>query len=228
MVFPNIGQVFVPVRVRLLFGLAFTFAVYPVLSSELVALPPSVSEMLFILAMEFIIGLAIGTVFRFALSTMATAGSVIAFMIGLSNAQLFNPLQAQQSQLPSVFLVLLGSVLIFSSELHHGLIRTMVFSYRIFPVHEPLFFGDYVTLLAQSLALSFKTGVQLSAPFIFIGLIIFTLFGVATRLAPQVQIFFVALPVQVWIGLFVLMTVLPGIGLVFLTYYEERILMFLP
>ena len=50
------------------------------------------------------------------------------------------------------------------------------------------------------MASSFVLGVQLSAPFIAVGLVFYLGVGLLARLMPQVQIFFIALPVQIFLG----------------------------
>ena len=223
---PNIGQVFVPTTVRLWLAIGVTLLLAPVLEPRFPPLPSGLDLVLRYAVTETIIGLLIGIFFRLALAAMSTAGSIIGYVIGLSNAQLFNPLQADQSLLPSVFLVLLGTTLVFASELHHLLFRAIADSYQLLPPGEALPLGDFSDLLAQALSGAFRIGMQLAMPFIVFSFLFYALLGVMTRLSPQIQVFFIVLPVQIVLGFVILWLSISAMGLVFLEYFSERVVMF--
>jgi flagellar biosynthesis protein FliR len=53
------------------------------------------------------------------------------------------------------------------------------------------------------------------------GLLFFVTLGVLARLMPQLQIFFIGLPAQIYLGLFVWVTILGALMSAFLTYYAD-------
>ena len=227
MLFPNIGQAYVPSRIRLVLAFMICWLVFRSIADSIPPEPPTVAEAGLIIFGEFLIGFAIGLVVRIALGSLNFAGAAIGFVIGLANAQLFNPLQAQQSLLPSIFLTLLGTVLIFATNLHHMILLALVESYRMFVPGTLPDTGALTSLVAQGLAASFRIGLQISAPFIVASIGFYILLGVMTRLAPQIQVFFVALPLQILLGFLVLLSVISAMMLVFLEYFEGRVEIFL-
>ena len=62
---------------------------------------------------------------------------------------------------------------------------------------------------------SFRLGLQIAAPAIAFGLIFNLALGLAARLIPQIQIFFIALPSSIMLGLVVVMI---GMGSGFLAW----------
>jgi flagellar biosynthetic protein FliR len=74
---------------------------------------------------------------------------------------------------------------------------------------------------------SFVVGIQLAAPVLVFALVFNTGLGLVNRLVPQMQVFFVGLPIQVMVGLSVLAIALPAIMLWFLRYFREGIGAFL-
>ena len=67
----------------------------------------------------------------------------------------------------------------------------------------------------------FRIGVQFATPFIVISLMMYLALGVLARLMPQLQVFFIALPLQILISFLVLMVVL-SVGMTYwLTQYQE-------
>jgi flagellar biosynthesis protein FliR len=203
MVLPGFGDLYVPVRYRLLLAIFLSLLLATVLAPTLPALPNSPLVLLTLLGGELVIGIFIGSVARLMLSALETAGMIISFQLGLSTAQVFNPLLAQQSAITGAFLTVFGVLLIFLTDTHHLMLRGLVASYGLFPPGQFPGFGDLSDTAARLVSASFRLAVELSAPFIVLGTIFFVALGFLSRLMPQLQIFFVVLPVQVAGGLVV-------------------------
>jgi flagellar biosynthesis protein FliR len=208
MLLPGFGEVYVMQRFRLLLGFLVSLLLTPILAPLLPPLPGSAVKLVDIVGSEVVIGLFLGTVSRILLAALDTAGTVASFQLGLSAAQIFNPMVASQGSLPSTLYSLLGVLLIFLTDLHHMLLRALVDSYDVFApgVLPPL--NDLSDMIARSVAGAFVIGIEMAAPFILLGLVFFVALGIVGRLVPQLQIMFVTLPLQIMGGLFALVFVL--------------------
>jgi flagellar biosynthesis protein FliR len=208
MLLPGFGEVYVMQRFRLLLGFLVSLLLTPILAPLLPPLPGSAVKLVDIVGSEVVIGLFLGTVSRILLAALDTAGTVASFQLGLSAAQIFNPMVASQGSLPSTLYSLLGVLLIFLTDLHHMLLRALVDSYDVFApgVLPPI--NDLSDMIARSVAGAFVIGIEMAAPFILLGLVFFVALGIVGRLVPQLQIMFVTLPLQVMGGLFALVFVL--------------------
>jgi flagellar biosynthesis protein FliR len=208
MLLPGFGEVYVMQRFRLLLGFLVSLLLTPILAPLLPPLPGGAVKLLDIVGSEVVIGLFLGTVSRILLAALDTAGTVASFQLGLSAAQIFNPMVASQGSLPSTLYSLLGVLLIFLTDLHHMLLRALVDSYDVFApgVLPPL--DDLSDMIARSVAGAFVIGIEMAAPFILLGLVFFVALGIVGRLVPQLQIMFVTLPLQIMGGLFALVFVL--------------------
>jgi flagellar biosynthesis protein FliR len=208
MLLPGFGEVYVMQRFRLLLGFLVSLLLTPILAPLLPPLPGSAIKLVDIVGSEVAIGLFLGTVSRILLAALDTAGTVVSFQLGLSAAQIFNPMAASQGSLPSTLYSVLGVLLIFLTDLHHMLLRALVDSYNVFApgVLPPL--NDLSDMIARSVAGAFVIGIEMAAPFILLGLVFFVALGIVGRLVPQLQIMFVTLPLQILGGLFALVFVL--------------------
>ncbi len=202
---PGFGEVYVSVRIRLLLGLAITVVVTPVLAPDLPALPASPWRLLLLLGGEIGVGVFIGSLARVIFAALQTAGQVVAFQTSLANALIFDPTAAQQGALVGAFLSTFGVVLIFVTNLHHLMLGAVVDSYQVFVPGEMPPVGDFSDAMARAVARSFLLAIQISAPFIVVGLIFYLGLGLLARLMPQVQVFFVAMPLQILLGMVVLL-----------------------
>ena len=226
--FPQISRNFVAPQLRVIIALLLTFVLTPIVSNQIPPLPADVWMIFLIVLAEFLVGTLIGTMSRMALDSLTYAGTFIAFQIGLSNAAVFNPLQAQQSILPAVFLLLLGTNMVFAVNFHHLLFVVLVESYHLFPVGVWHQVGDFTQVIVDAFINSFTIGFRLAAPFYFMSLFVYVVMGVMGRLMPQFQVFLVLLPMQILGGFVVLAAILPGMMLLFLEYYKNVFNPFLP
>lgn len=227
-IMPSIGESFLSPRARLTLALLLSVVVAPVVEPMVPAMPPRLGDMIGFLFIEILIGLFIGTATRMLFMALAVAGSFYSFMSGLASAFMFNPLMANQGSLLSVLLSLIGLLLIFVTDTHHLLIRTAVESYVLF---EPGVFpmvGDMADAIARTVTDAFRLGLQLAAPIIVVALLFYVLLGLLARLMPQIQVFFIAMPLQIMIGLFLLMTTMSGTMMWFMREYRDFLSQFLP
>jgi len=215
MLMPGLGDNFVSPQVRLCFALAFCFLLTPFLASGLPPMPASTPAFILLLLAEGLIGIFIGTVMRIMMSALDTAGATVSIQAGFANALVFNPSTATQGSLIGALYSMLGVALLFIVNLHHFLLAAVVESYTLFPADGTLLEMDSVALVVtRAVSTAFKTGVQMALPFIVVGLLVHICFGLLGRLMPQVQIFFLALPVQILMSL-ILLTMVLSAGMIY-------------
>ena len=227
MLMPAFGESLIPTRMRLSFALMFTIVLFPLISPELPALGTSnIFGLISLLIQEIIVGLILGSIGRFVISGTQTAGTVIAFQLGLSMAQTADPTQnGLQGAIIGNFLSLVGIMLIFATNLHHLVLAAVYESYNTFEPGGLLMIGDTAELALNIVASSFIIGVQMAAPFIVFGLVFYLGLGILGRLMPQVQVFFVAMPANIGIGLILFAFLLTMMMSWYLLYFEEQFTM---
>ena len=116
------------------------------------------------------------------------------------------------------FLTLLEITLFFATDMHHLVIAALNDSYTLFEPGELPTTGDAAALITKTVAGAFRIGIQLSAPFIVFGLLFNIGLGILARLMPQIQVFFVGLPLSILIGLLFLLLLLGAMMSFFLEY----------
>lgn len=204
MLMPALGETAIPQRIRLVMALAVSFLLYVVLRGSLPQMPSSPYLLAILIIFEILTGLLIGASIRLLLSALHVAGTIIAMQTGLALAQAFDPIQGAQSALMSTFMTLMAVVLIFTTNMHHMMISAMYDSYVLFPVGMDLHMSDFAEVVVDTVANSFLLGVQISAPFIVYGLIFNVGLGILARLMPQLQVFFIAMPLNIIAGFVIL------------------------
>jgi len=205
MLMPGVGEQTVPPRLRLAFAILVALVLFPMVrpllgGTEGVAGPRLVG----LLFGETLIGLILGLTVRMLLAALQTAGLIVSQQLGLAYAMTVDPTMGGQQAAVGNFLSLLGITLIFATDLHHLAIAGIARSYQVLPPDAVPGFGDALTLALRAVARGFTLAVQISGPFIAFGILFNLGLGVLSRLMPQLQVFFLAVPASVLIGMVIL------------------------
>ncbi len=227
MLLPGFGSGVVQVRTRLLLALSISLLLLPVLLPKLPAQPEQPAQLILLLGTEAAVGAFLGMIGQFLLSALSIAGSFISFQIGLTNAFSFDAVAQEQSQVLTGMLSTLAMVAIFTTDMHHLMLKAMVDSYDLLPPGAPLPVGDMSMTLTRLLGAMFSLGVRLAAPVLVFGMVFYTGLGLLSRMVPQMQVFFVATPLQVLIGLWMTMVALPVIMMLFLDAFQSGMLRYI-
>lgn len=227
MMMPGISEGDMSPRGRLVLALGLAVVLTPAVQPSLPKMPGSAIEMGLLMAGEIMIGLMIGSVARIIVSAMHVAGTTISFQNGLSAAVFFDPTQGGQSSSIGIFLTTLALLLIFVTGLDHIFIRGLTDSYVLFTPGLSLPVDSFADMIIKTVAGSFEVGIKIAAPHLVIGLMLYLGAGIMSRLMPQMQIFFIMMPVQIALGFFILMVTLTAGVMWFLDYYSEVMMGFL-
>ncbi|TAK49683.1 MAG: flagellar type III secretion system protein FliR [Xanthobacteraceae bacterium] len=219
MLLPGFGEMNVPVRVRLGIALALTLLMVPLHRAAYQVDLNSFGPMVALVLQEIVVGIVLGVTARITIAALQVAGSVVAQQLGLGFVTAVDPTQGQQGLLVGNFLTLLGVTLLFATDLHHLVIAALSDSYTLFKPGQLLPSGDIADLATRAFAQAFRIGIQLAAPFLVFGLVFNLGLGVLARLMPQMQVFFIGMPLSILAGFLILVAVIATMMGSFLDYF---------
>jgi flagellar biosynthetic protein FliR len=219
MLLPGLGESNIPVRIKLAIALMLTLVILPLHRDAYHVDMQSVAALLVLMLHEIIIGVVLGATARVTLAALQVAGSVIAQQLGLGFVTSIDPTQGQQGLLVGNFLTMLGITLLFATDSHHLVIAALSDSYAVFAPGDMLASGDVAALATRAFAAAFKIGMQLAAPFLVFGLVFNIGLGVLGRLMPQMQVYFVGVPLSILAGFLIFGLVLAAMMGTFLDYF---------
>ncbi len=223
---PGFGESYVSPRVRLGLAILVCLVIAPVLSPKIPPFPENISDLGLLIFGEALIGIFMGTIARMFLSATASAGMIAANMSSLANALVQDPVSAQQASIMGTFMTAIAIVLIMVLDIHHLFILGLVDSYELFIPGQPLPMGDFSSMISRIVGDTFTLAARMAAPFIVVGMVFFLGLGLLAKLMPQMQVFFVAMPLQVAMGITVLFLSVPVMIKVFVISLEEHWMVF--
>jgi len=216
---PGLGESNIPMRIKLSAALLLTLIMLPLHRAAYHVDMTSMAGLLVLMLHEIIIGIVLGATARVTLSALQVAGSIIAQQMGLGFVSTVDPTQGQQGLLIGNFLTLLGITMLFATDSHHLVIAALDDSYKVFSPGEIMSSGDVASLATTAFTAAFRIGLQLSAPFLVFGLVFNIGLGVLARLMPQMQVYFVGVPLSILAGFLILALVLTAMMGSYLDYF---------
>ncbi|HON99414.1 MAG TPA: flagellar biosynthetic protein FliR [Syntrophales bacterium] len=199
---PVFGDRAVPARVKGGLGILVTLILYPLIRIEV---PDLFTADLFFLAtamsQEVLIGILIGFACRCLFMAIQAAGELTGLQIGLSMANIFDPLTSVQITIVSEFLYLMGALVFLMVDGHHIFLAALRDSYQYLPPFTLSLKGSLMTMLLRLTADVFRIALQLSAPVLAVAVLINVSLGVIARTVPQINVFIVGFPLQIAVGL---------------------------
>ncbi|MDA7981984.1 MAG: type III secretion system export apparatus subunit SctT [Alphaproteobacteria bacterium] len=168
--------------------------------------PLSASVLILLLLKESLLGIVVGFATALVFRVPGMIGDFIDNQRGTSIAQVFNPAQGDQSSNLGAFL---GQVFIVWFLLSGGLTSLLALlyeSYRVLPPASflPRFGRESLDALVAVFIATLHLLVVLAAPMIFIMMLVDIALGLANRFAPQLNVFFLAMPIKSVVALFAL------------------------
>jgi len=216
---PGFGETNVPMQLRLGIALALTLIILPLHRSDYHVDLEQMAPTVVLLVHEIVIGLILGATARVTISALEVAGGVVAQQLGLGFVTAVDPTQGQQGVIVGNFLTMLGLTLLFATDMHHLVIAALNDSYTIFDPGQLVPSGDVASLAATAFATAFRIGIQLAAPFMVFGLVFNIGLGLLARLMPQMQVYFVGVPLSILAGFLILVAVIATMMGTFLDYF---------
>jgi flagellar biosynthetic protein FliR len=206
------------VMTRFGLGLAISFIVFHVVPTipmlDLGGLTAAVFSQAFV-------GFVFGFVAFLVFVGIQFAGEVMDLQVGFSIVNVINPLTSQNVSILGELQLALGSLIYLTADAHHFLFAGLGGSFTLVPLPfaqiSPTLETDLVTFFTQSFYMVF----QIAAP---VGIALFlTNIGLAlmVRVAPQLNIFAVGFPLQIMIGLVMIVISLPLLEVVLPQVFEE-------
>jgi flagellar biosynthetic protein FliR len=197
-----------PMRIKLVLGLAVTLAVAPALP-PLPPIAPASWAGLAVLLQQGLIGIALGFTMRMVFAGIDLAGELIGLQMGLGFAVFYDPQNAAQLPIVAELAGLLALLIFLALNGHLMMLALLAESFSLLPIGTAAFpAAGWETLLRWAGTL-FGIGLLLALPLIGTLLVANIALGVLTKVAPTLNLFAVGFPVTLMAGFAVLALSMP-------------------
>jgi flagellar biosynthetic protein FliR len=154
---------------------------------------------------ELGIGAMLGFLSSLVFMAIESAGNLIDVQRGTQQASVLVPQLDVQGPVFANLHIQLATVLFFSLNLHHLYLKGYFQSFELLPVNQyPNFSAHFQTFITQTIHMSgdiFAVSLQLTAPIVLAIFMVDIVMGVMNRIAPMVQVYFLAMPFKAVVGI---------------------------
>lgn len=204
MVLPLTGDEAVPGRIRILLALGVTAALFALAAPLLPppdTLPKAPAAFALLILPELVIGLALGTAVRMLFWAIGMAAALASVAIGLTSALTVDAATGGQVPLLARLATLAALIVCLASGLHHLWFAALLRSYAVFPVGGWSAVGALTPVAIGAAGEALRLALALAAPLLAFALLFNLILGLIARIAPALQIFFIAQPLGLALGL---------------------------
>ena len=213
MMCPALGDSMIMGTARRAAILAFSVLVVPYVLNTMPPGEPNMWMLAVVALKEVLIGFLIGFFAAIPFWVAENVGNFVDNQRGATMGEVYSPLSGTQVSTTGIFFTQIVSTIFFISGAVLVLLTALYRSFEIWPI-----FGDFITFNAHAPVQilgavdgMLKTTVVISAPVIILMFLATIGLGFVNRTAPQLNVFFLSMPVKSALGIAMLVIYLPFI-----------------
>ena len=213
MMCPAFGEAMLPGVARRVAILAFSVLVVPHVLATMPEGEPSALMMAVVGVKEVVIGLLIGFFSAVPFWVAENIGNLIDNQRGATMGEVYSPMSGSQESTTGIFFTEIVSTIFFVSGAVFLLLGALYTSFELFPVfgRGVSFAPDAPLQMLGAVDGMLKTTVIISAPIVILMVLATVGLGFVNRTAPQLNVFFLSMPVKSALGVAMLVIYLPFI-----------------
>lgn len=174
---------------------------------------------------EVLAGLLIGYIAYLFFAAVQTAGAFTDMQIGFAIANIVDPLTGVSAPLLGNLKYMMMMLIFLSINGHHYLLAAIMDSYKWLPLDNNLYGqiygGSVADFLVRTFADTFMLALQISSPIVVAMILTDIGLGLLARTAPQYNVFVIGVPIKIFVGLSMLLLLLPGFGALFQMLFDH-------
>lgn len=202
-VLPVLGSKVFPARFRIGLAVALALVLTPV-----VEFTPRRDGIPGMVAAEVALGMALGLAARFIFLAVEIAGQIASDAMGMSIATVFNPEMGSSTEIAHLQSIA-ATLLFLATDSHHELIAIFARSYELLPAgtfRSDMFLPQAVAIMGKMFVMAAK----LCTPVIVGVLTANLVMGFVYKATPQINVFFAAYPLFLFLGLLIILLSIPA------------------
>jgi flagellar biosynthetic protein FliR len=203
MAFPLISSPIIPHNVKVLLVVSFAYFTMLNFNIKLEIKEYDLLIFLTLILKEVFIGFSLGIIVNIFIGAFSYAAEIISYLMGLTVLNMFNPAFGQTSVLSGYFLFLFY-FLFFISGAYQIFIGALFKSFEVIPLSSFNINNGVFEFIIKKSSDIFLLSFQMAFPFILVLLVFNIVLALINRLIPQINVFMVGLPAQIFIGFVIL------------------------
>lgn len=197
---PIFGRANIPVFFQSGFILILSVCVYSV-TKQTVNVPAGTIELILRILLELALGFVLGLIVHFFFYIPQLAGSIVDTQMGMSMNQIYDVNSKTSVTVTSVLLNALMTLLFFTENGHHTMLRILLTSTELVPLGAVSLGEDLAAAMLELFIECTVLAIKLAMPILAAELLSQIGMGVLMKVIPQINIFVINIDIKIMIGL---------------------------
>lgn len=191
----------IPVRIKLTMALLTSIFFAMILPATVDAAKVGFFEALLLITGEAIYGLALGLICNFLFGAVMIGAKITERQMGLTMANILDPMTGENARPLSMMMEIIFIMLFFSVNGHHMFLMIISKSFDSFATGSVPSIGVMLTGVLESSVMMLMLGLRLAGPVLAAFMVFMVVLAILARIAPEMNILFLSLPMRVGLGL---------------------------
>ncbi|MGB9840313.1 flagellar biosynthetic protein FliR [Thermovenabulum sp.] len=206
---PVFGRRETPLQIKIGFSMLLAIIIFPFIENQ--GFNYDIIEFIYYTLKEIFTGLIMGFCVFTIFSLFYITGQMIDLQMGFGIVNVIDPQSNTQIPLMGNFYYILATLIFLTVNGHHVLIAALIKSYDFVPMGRGSFASyNLLNVILNSFKYMVITGIKMSLPVITMILIVDFILAIIAKIAPQINVFIVGLPLKILIGVFAIIIVIPS------------------
>lgn len=216
---PVFSSSMIPMQIKMFALLGLAVTITPIVAPDPSAVPLDGVELAVTMLKEVLIGLAMGFGVAIVFTAVQVAASFVDVSMGLSMASIIDPVNNVQATVLGSFYSMVATLAFLAVNGHHFLLAGVFRSFEVVGVTEQPNLGAMLENLDTVFVGLFAMAFQIAAPILVTLLLVDVVLGIVSRVVPQMNVFFVGIPLKLGVGMMAIIICMPT----FVGFFEQRV-----
>lgn len=216
---PVFSSPLIPGRIKAMALLALSLCMTPMVAHETTKVPTTAIDLGTAIVVQTLIGLALGFAVSVIFAAVQTGASLIDMSIGFSLANIIDPSTNTHVSIFSSFYTMVATLSFLAINGHYWLLTGFVRSFNAIALDEIPNFNKLFAGVEEVFLQLFAIAFQIAAPILVTLLLADVVLGVIARVVPQMNVFFVGIPLKIGVGLAAVIITIPS----FVNLFEAKL-----
>jgi len=204
-IMPIFGFSTVAPRIRITLSVILTFLIAPIVGENFHTEYTSTAVLLVDVMREIMIGLIVGFGARIIFEAFTLAGGFVSFQMGLAIMNVLDPNSGNNAPVIGNFWLMVIITFFVVTNSHHFLVEVIYYNFEAIPLNEAKFDPATGEYLIRAGSLLYELAVRFAAPMMILMLLADVAIAFSARVMPQLNIFFISLPMKLGVGIFMVL-----------------------
>jgi len=219
---PFLGSQAVPMQLKAGFSIFIAILLFPNIPLSQTHLALNLPGFVFMVVKEIFVGITIGYSTTIIFAIIQFGGRLIDTQIGFALVEIIDPFSEVEVTVTGQFQVLIYSILFLSINAHYFLLIAVQKSFEIIPLFgAQMPSGNVASHLISMVGDIFVLAVRISAPVLGVLILTELALGIIARTVPQLNVFFVGLPLKIFLGIVTMIITLPLLAKLFQSLIQK-------